>query len=87
MAQDRIRPDRRKGGWVTLEPGADGRQRIVHLTDRTRRALPVIEAEWAATERAVAALDAELPVPLGEVLRAALRALERKSFRQRIEEA
>jgi DNA-binding MarR family transcriptional regulator len=77
----------RKGGWVTLEPGADGRQRIVHLTDRTRRALPVIEAEWAATERAVAALDAELPVPLGEVLRAALRALERKSFRQRIEEA
>ncbi|MEV5553736.1 MarR family transcriptional regulator [Nonomuraea wenchangensis] len=72
---------------VTLEKGADARQRIVHLTERARAALPLIEAEWAATERAVGELDAELPVPLSEVLRAAVTALERRPFRARVEAA
>ncbi|MFB4283845.1 MULTISPECIES: MarR family winged helix-turn-helix transcriptional regulator [unclassified Nonomuraea] len=74
----------RSAGFVTLEKGADARHRIVHLTDRARAALPLVEAEWAATERAVAELDAELPVPLEQVMTAALRALERRDFRERI---
>ncbi|MCK2214463.1 winged helix DNA-binding protein [Actinomadura sp. ATCC 31491] len=72
---------------VTLEKGADARQRIVHLTERARAALPLIEAEWAATERAVGELDGELPVPLTEVLRATVAALERRPFRARVEAA
>ncbi|GAA4100672.1 MarR family winged helix-turn-helix transcriptional regulator [Nonomuraea soli] len=78
----------RRAGLVTLETGpSDGRQRIVHLTDKTLRAMPVIEAEWQATVRAADELDAELPVPLAEVLLAAVRALESRPFRDRIRAA
>ena len=71
-------------GFVVLEPGQDARQRVVHLTERTRQALPLIQAEWAATSSAAAELDAELPFPLGELVPAIAAALERKPFRQRI---
>ncbi|MBF8191438.1 winged helix-turn-helix transcriptional regulator [Nonomuraea sp. K274] len=74
----------RRCDLVTLEKGADARHRIVRLTGRASAALPLIEAEWAATERAVRELDAELPVPLAEVLRATVEALERRDFRARI---
>jgi DNA-binding MarR family transcriptional regulator len=74
----------RRSGFVTLEKGTDARHRIVHLTDRARAALPLIEAEWAATERAVRELDAELPVPLEQLMTATLQALERRNFRERI---
>jgi len=73
-----------RAGFVTLEKGSDARHRVVRLTGKARAALPAIEAEWAATTRAVAELDAELPVPLGEVLEAVLAALERRSFGERI---
>jgi DNA-binding MarR family transcriptional regulator len=72
---------------VALEPGEDARQRIVRLTDRARSLLPVIDAEWAATGAATAGLDAELPVPLGEMLTAILRATARRSMRDRIGDA
>ncbi len=71
-------------GFVVLEPGQDARQRVVHLTERTRQALPLIQAEWAATSSAAEELDAELPFPLGELATAIAAALERKPFRQRI---
>ena len=72
---------------VALEPGADARQRIVRLTDRSRSLLPVIDAEWAASGAAVEEMDAELPVPLGEMLAAILRAVERRPLRDRIGDA
>ncbi len=71
-------------GLVTLTPGEDARQRVVHLTAKTRALLPKIEAEWAATASAAAELDAELPFPLAELVPAIAAALERRSFRQRI---
>ncbi|MEV4805115.1 MarR family transcriptional regulator [Nonomuraea sp. NPDC049421] len=74
----------RRAGFVTLEKGADARHRIVHLTGKARAALPLIEAEWAATTRAMAELDAELPAPLAEVMAATVSALERRPFRERI---
>jgi DNA-binding MarR family transcriptional regulator len=77
----------RASDLVTLEPGADARQRIVHLTDRTRSLLPVIDAEWAATSAAAADLDAELPAPLDEILAAILRAVQRRPMRERIGDA
>ncbi|MEV0151270.1 MULTISPECIES: MarR family transcriptional regulator [unclassified Nonomuraea] len=73
-----------RAGFVTLERGADGRQRVVHLTERTRAALPAIEAEWAATTRAVAELEAELPAPLTAVLEATVEALRRRPFHDRV---
>ena len=59
----------------------------MHLTDQARALLPVIEAEWAVTEAAARELDAELPVPLGEVLDAILAATARRPFRQRLADA
>ncbi|HUZ55445.1 MAG TPA: MarR family transcriptional regulator [Streptosporangiaceae bacterium] len=76
-----------KRDFVVLEPGKDARQRVVHLTERTRKALPLIQAEWAATNSAAEELDAELPFPLGELVPAIAAALERKPFRQRIVES
>ncbi|WP_433436338.1 MarR family winged helix-turn-helix transcriptional regulator [Nonomuraea sp. CA-141351] len=75
----------RRHDFVTLEKGADARHRIVHLTSKARAALPAIEAEWAATERAMRELDEELPVPLADMLRAMVEALERRPFRTRVE--
>lgn len=73
-----------KQGLVTLETGADARQRIVHLTPRARSLLPTLNAEWAATVAAGAEFDAELPLPLGELVEAAILALQRRPFRERI---
>jgi len=74
-------------GLVALETGADARQRIVHLTAMAESLLPTIEAEWAVTEAAVRELEAELPFPLTETLAAILRAVERRSLRQRLGDA
>ncbi|MFI9596552.1 MarR family winged helix-turn-helix transcriptional regulator [Nonomuraea sp. NPDC052265] len=75
----------RRAGFLDLHPGpADARQRIVHLTGRCRDALPLIEAEWQATTLAIATLDAELPIPLADLLTSALQALEDHPFRTRL---
>jgi DNA-binding MarR family transcriptional regulator len=74
-------------GFVTLVPGSDARQRVVHLTERATQALPSIQAEWDATKAAADQLDAELPFPLSELVPAIAAALERKSFRQRMTES
>jgi DNA-binding MarR family transcriptional regulator len=76
-----------KHGLVTLEPGADARQRIVHLTGKTRALLPKLDAEWAATTAAAEKFEAELPYPLSELLTEATRVLERRPFRERIADA
>jgi len=76
-----------KRGFVTLVPGQDARQRVVHLADRTMKALPLIQAEWEATRSAAEQLDSELPFPLSELVPAIASALERKPFRQRIAES
>lgn len=74
-------------GYVTLQPGEDARQRVVHLTAKARALLPVIDAEWAATASAAAELDAELPFPLADLVPAIAAALERRPFRQRMAES
>jgi DNA-binding MarR family transcriptional regulator len=76
-----------RAGLVTLAPGADARERIVRLTPKARRMLPAIQAEWAATTAAAAALDAELPYPLAGLVEALHEALRRRPFRQRIADA
>ena len=73
-----------KAGFVSQEPGADARQRIVHLTDKTRELLPTIEAEWQATTAAMTALDQELSAPLSVILSEIIAAVERRPFRARI---
>jgi DNA-binding MarR family transcriptional regulator len=74
-------------GLLTLERGADARQRIAWLTERARALLPLIEAERAATDAAAAELEAELPAALTEVLQAAERAVLTRPMRRRIADA
>jgi DNA-binding MarR family transcriptional regulator len=76
-----------RAGLVSLEVGGDARQRIVHLTRRARDLLPIVETEWEVTGAAARELEAELPMPLTEVIAAVLAAIERRPFRQRIADA
>ncbi|WP_372493849.1 MarR family winged helix-turn-helix transcriptional regulator [Prauserella aidingensis] len=74
----------RGDGLVTTRPGDDARTRVVELTDAGRELVPFLEAEWRATEEAVAELDAELPYSFTRVVEDMAAALERRSFRDRI---
>lgn len=76
----------RTAGWVQTVVGDDARTRKVTLTDKARRIVDRLTAEWRATEAAVADLEAEIPYPLSQVVTDIERALERKSFHDRIAE-
>ncbi|KIZ15503.1 MarR family winged helix-turn-helix transcriptional regulator [Streptomyces natalensis] len=76
----------RKAGWVQTVVGDDARTRKVTLTDKARRIVDRLAAEWRATEAAVADLEAEIPYPLSQVVADIEQALERKSFHDRIAE-
>ncbi|MEV6950983.1 MarR family transcriptional regulator [Streptomyces sp. NPDC051183] len=76
----------RKAGWVDTVVGDDARTRKVTLTDEARRVVGRLAAEWRATEAALADLETEIPYPLSQVVTDIERALERKSFHDRIAE-
>lgn len=69
---------------LDVQPGQDLRRRIVHLTPKAERMLPALRRQWARAAAAASALNAELPVPLADVATAAIEALERVPFRERM---
>ena len=75
-----------KDGLVDVEPGPiDARQRVVALSARGRELLPRLQRAWQATDRAAAGLDAESA--LSTAVAAALAALARHSYAERIADA
>ncbi|MCX4514788.1 MarR family winged helix-turn-helix transcriptional regulator [Streptomyces sp. NBC_01619] len=74
----------RKEDLVTSSPGADARTRRIDLTERGRSLVPFLEAEWRATQAAVAELDGETPYALTALVEELRRALEQRPMRQRI---
>ena len=74
----------RANGLVAVTAGSDSREQIVRLTKKGKQLLPRLMKRWAATNAAAAALDRDLPSSLSEVVEAAIQALERKPFRERI---
>ena len=77
-----------KDGLISSKAGPqDGRQRLVRMTASGRALLPRLEACWQATSHAAASLDAGLPMPLTQILEAALQSLEREPFERRIQAA
>jgi DNA-binding MarR family transcriptional regulator len=74
----------RREGLVDSSPGGDARTRDIALTERGRALVPFLEAEWRATEAAVAELEAEVPYPLTRVVADLERALAARSFRDRV---
>jgi DNA-binding MarR family transcriptional regulator len=77
----------KKDGLVTVEPGTDGRQRLVRLSAQGNALLPALESCWAATKAAADDLDAQLASPLSACLAEAIAALETKPFLARIRDA
>lgn len=73
-----------RAGWATANVGSDARTRLVSLSNRTAAALPQLREHWAATTSAADALDAELEHGLIQHVDAAIAALERRPFRERI---
>jgi DNA-binding MarR family transcriptional regulator len=73
-----------RAGLVTLHPGADARTREVALTAAARDAMPLLMAEWRATEATVRELDKELSHPLMKAVSEATAALERVPFAERL---
>lgn len=76
----------RRAGWVRTVPGDDARSKKVTLTDKARRVVGRLAAEWRATEAALADLEDEIPYPLSRVVADVQQALEHKSFHDRIAE-
>ncbi|WP_249416297.1 MarR family winged helix-turn-helix transcriptional regulator [Streptomyces sp. TS71-3] len=74
----------RAAGWVETVAGDDARSKKVTLTDRARAVVGRLAAEWRATEAALGDLEAELPYPLSRVVTDIERALERRSFHDRV---
>lgn len=74
-------------GLLDMVSGHDARQRLVTLSDEGRSLLPRLQQCWAATARAAASVDAELPYPLSQCLAEAISALEHTPFITRIRAA
>jgi DNA-binding MarR family transcriptional regulator len=74
----------RKSGLVESAPGQDARSRLVSLTPRGRDVVPILRAEWDATEAALEEIEAELPYPPSLMAGDLARALERRVFSERL---
>jgi DNA-binding MarR family transcriptional regulator len=74
----------RRAGLVRTVAGDDARTKKVELTAKARAVVGRLAAEWRATEAALADLEADIPYPLSRVVTDIERALERRSFRDRI---
>jgi len=77
----------RKRGLVSFRSGGDARERIVCLTPKAEAMVPALKTHWAATNAAAKRLDRELSMPLTELIGEAIRALERRTFIERIDRA
>lgn len=74
-------------GLVQIIPSVDGRQKLMRLSSEGRAIAEELERAWAYTAVAAESLDHELPMPLTEILAAAINALEVNSFDDRIRSA
>jgi DNA-binding MarR family transcriptional regulator len=74
----------RSAGLVESVRGVDGRTRLVRLTRRGEQVAPFVQAEWRATETALAELEREVPYPLTQVAEDIEGALRRLPFAVRL---
>jgi DNA-binding MarR family transcriptional regulator len=74
----------RKRKLVTVAKGKDARERKITLAPACERLVPVLEAQWDATNHAAKLLDQELTAPLSMIIDEAIAALQRRPFRERI---
>ncbi|HEV2567922.1 MarR family transcriptional regulator [Sphingomonas sp.] len=75
-----------RAGLARLERGSDGRERLVHLTERSMELLPVLKRCWSATNSAAAQLSREAGLDLEQSLEGVIRLLQDRPFADRISE-
>lgn len=75
----------KKHGFLTSAPGPDARTQVLSLTERARELVPLLEAEWRATNAVVAELDDELGGAVTTVSQRLGEALEAKSMTARLD--
>lgn len=73
-------------GLVHAQPGVDGRTQVLSLTTRAKELLPLLEAEWRATNTVVAALDDELDGAVSRLSADLERSLAQRSMSQRLDD-
>ena len=71
-------------GLICRYAVADGRKSGIRLTPAGRALIERLRPHWAITFRAIDELEREIGHPLRRVLEDAARALEQKSFRERL---
>ena len=76
-----------RDGLIEMQVGDDARERIVALSPAALAMLPTLETQWAITNAAAQTLDNELSMPLSQLLREAIDALERQPFKARMSQA
>jgi DNA-binding MarR family transcriptional regulator len=76
----------RAAGLVRTAPGPDARTRKITLTPKARKIVGRLAAEWRTTEAAAADIEREIPYPLSQVVTDMEKALQNKSFHDRIAE-
>lgn len=69
---------------VEISTGADARERIVTIGPRAKNLMPAIEREWDAVKAGMDDINAQLPMPLSQLLVKTAQVLEHKSLYQRI---
>jgi DNA-binding MarR family transcriptional regulator len=71
-------------GLLEAESGEDRRARVVRLSSKGQSLCRQLETVWNAVHQAAEDLDRELTTPLASLLQETLRALEKRSFSERI---
>ena len=74
----------KRHGFITSAPGTDARTQVVALTDYARELVPLLEAEWRATNAVTDELDDELGGTVTALSERLGAALESRSMTTRL---
>jgi DNA-binding MarR family transcriptional regulator len=74
----------RKAGLVDDAETTDRRTRRIALSERGHELLPLMRAEWRATEATIRELEAGMPYPLSRAVQDIQRALAGRPFSERL---
>lgn len=74
----------REAGLVDDAETTDRRTRKITLSELGRELLPLMEAEWRATEATVREIETEIPYPVSRAVEDIRAALTRRSFSERL---
>lgn len=72
-----------RDGLVSSEAGSDARTRLVQLTPAARQIMPILNREWQLTSILARELEAEMSVPLSQVLDEVLALLIQRPYAER----